>query len=80
MVTTAWSGAHEADLVGVLIDARKGLDEEAEAILRRLGEVRAPKLLVLNKVDLVAKEALLEPGKCRQRKAQSSTPPSWFPR
>jgi GTP-binding protein Era len=32
MVTTAWSGAHEADLVGVLIDARKGLDEEAEDI------------------------------------------------
>ncbi len=27
MVTTAWSGAHEADLVGVLVDARKGLDE-----------------------------------------------------
>ena len=33
MVTTAWSGAHDADLVGVLIDARKGIDEEAEAIL-----------------------------------------------
>ena len=40
MVTTAWSGAHEADLVGVLIDARKGLDEEAEALARtpRRGE------------------------------------------
>src|SRR5215510_6226497 len=24
MVTTAWTGAHEADLVGVLIDARNG--------------------------------------------------------
>ena len=59
MVTTAWSGAHEADIVGVLIDARKGLDEEAEDILRRLGDVKAPKLLVLNKIDIVAKEALL---------------------
>ena len=59
MVTTAWSGAHEADLVGVIIDARKGLDEEAEDILRRLGDVKAPKLLVLNKIDVVAKEALL---------------------
>jgi GTPase len=59
MVTTAWSGAHEADLVGVLIDARKGLDEEAEDILRRLGDVKAPKLLVLNKIDVVAKEPLL---------------------
>src|SRR5262249_46473201 len=27
MVTTAWSGAHEADLVGVLIEARKGFEE-----------------------------------------------------
>jgi GTP-binding protein Era len=59
MVTTAWSGAHEADLVGVIIDARKGLDEEAEDILRRLVDVKAPKLLVLNKIDVVAKEALL---------------------
>ena len=67
MVTTAWSGAHEADLVGVIIDARKGLDEEAEDILRRLGDVKAPKLLVLNKIDLVAKEALLTPGERRQQ-------------
>src|SRR5581483_1567922 len=36
MVTTAWSGAHEADLIAVLIDARKGIDEEAEDILARL--------------------------------------------
>ena len=59
MVTTAWSGAHDADLVGVLIDARKGLDEEAEAILQHLAQVKQPKVLVLNKIDLVAKETLL---------------------
>jgi GTPase len=59
MVTTAWSGAHEADLVGVLIDVRKGLDEEADQILEHLGEIKTPRLLVLNKIDLVAKEALL---------------------
>jgi GTPase len=69
MVTTAWSGAHEADLVGVLIDARKGLDEEAEAILDRLKEVRAPKLLILNKIDLVAKEALLALAQAANDKA-----------
>jgi GTPase len=60
MVRTAWSGAHDADLVGVLIDSRKGLEEENEAILGPLAEVKAPKLLILNKVDLVAKEALLK--------------------
>ena len=34
MVSTAWSGAHDADLVCVLLDAREGIDEEAEAISR----------------------------------------------
>jgi GTP-binding protein Era len=59
MVTSAWSGAHDADAVAVLVDARKGLDEEAEAILRGLAEVRQPKLLLLNKIDLVDREKLL---------------------
>jgi len=70
MVTTAWSGAHEADLVGVLIDARKGLDEENEAILAQLAEVKAPKLLILNKVDVVAKEALLTLAQAANDKAR----------
>jgi GTP-binding protein Era len=59
MVTSAWGGAHDADAVATLIDARKGLDEEAEAILRGLAEVRQPKLLLLNKIDVVARETLL---------------------
>ncbi len=59
MVSTAWGGARDADLVGVLIDARKGLDEEAEALLDKLPEIRQPKVLILNKVDVVDKERLL---------------------
>ena len=59
MVTTAWTGAHDADLVGVLIDARRGVEEEADAILTKLAEVRQPKALILNKVDLVEKPKLL---------------------
>ena len=59
MVTNAWSGAHDADIVGVLIDARRGLDEEAEALVQKLADVRQPKILLLNKVDLVEKPALL---------------------
>jgi len=70
MVTTAWSGAHDADVVGVLIDARKGLDEEAEALLAKLAEVRTPKLLILNKIDLVAKEALLTLAQAANDKAK----------
>jgi GTPase len=59
MVSTAWSGAHDADLVCVLLDAREGLDEEADAILTRLASVDHEKILVLNKIDLVAREKLL---------------------
>jgi GTP-binding protein Era len=59
MVSTAWSGAHDADLVCVLLDAREGLDEEADAIFARLADVAHPKILVLNKVDLVPREKLL---------------------
>ncbi len=59
MVATAWSGAHDADIVCVLLDARKGIDEEADAILARLSGVARPKLLILNKVDLVQRDSLL---------------------
>jgi len=59
MVSQAWIGAQDADFVCALIDAKRGLDEEAEMILQRLSDVRQPKLLVLNKVDLVDKPTLL---------------------
>ena len=71
MVTTAWSGAHDADLVGVLIDARKGLDEDTETVLSHLGEVNRPQLLILNKVDVVEKEALLTLAKAANEKVKS---------
>jgi GTPase len=59
MVSTAWSGAHDADLVCVLLDAKAGIDEEAEAILTKLATVKHPKILVLNKIDLIPRERLL---------------------
>jgi len=59
MVSTAWSGAHDADLVCVLLDAKAGIDEEADAILNKLATVRHPKILVLNKIDLIPREKLL---------------------
>jgi GTP-binding protein Era len=60
MVTTAWGGARDADLVALLIDAKQGLDSEVSEIFDRLSEIRQPKVLVLNKVDLVEKTSLLE--------------------
>ncbi len=59
MVTTAWSGAQEADITAMLIDAKRGLEAETEAILAKLSSVPGCKLLVLNKVDLVPKPSLL---------------------
>src|SRR5689334_19774281 len=59
MVTTAWSGAHDADLVCVLLDAKAGLDDEADAILTKVASVDHQKILVLNKIDLVPREKLL---------------------
>ena len=60
MVSTAWSGAGDADVAALLVDARKGEDEETTAILDGLGKVKGPKVLIINKIDTVESEALLE--------------------
>jgi GTPase len=60
MVTSAWSGAHDADVVGLLVDAKRGIDEEVAVIVERLKEVKHPRVLILNKIDLVDKPALLQ--------------------
>ena len=60
MVASAWGGAGDADVVALLIDARKGLDDEAREIMAKLGETRHPRVLVLNKIDLVERSRLLE--------------------
>jgi len=59
MVGTAWGSTQDADLVALLIDSRRGLKEDDEKILQGLDEIRPPKVLVLNKIDLVDKLALL---------------------
>ena len=65
MVASARGAAANADVVALMIDARKeaghsAVTEETQAILKSLGESRKPKLLVLNKVDLVERPKLLE--------------------
>jgi GTP-binding protein Era len=59
MVGSAWGGADDADIVALLIDAHRGVTEDDEAILRRLGDTQQKKVLLLNKVDLVEKPSLL---------------------
>ncbi|HEY8246344.1 MAG TPA: GTPase Era [Hyphomicrobium sp.] len=61
MVEAAWGGARDADNVVLVIDAAKGIDEEVEGILRKLADVRLPRVAVLNKIDkLTSREKLLE--------------------
>jgi GTP-binding protein Era len=59
MVAAAWGGAAEADLIALVIDAETGFSRRIEEMVDRLKERREPKILVLNKVDLVRKDALL---------------------
>jgi GTP-binding protein Era len=59
MVAAAWGSAQDADLVALVVDASSGIARGVGALLDRLAERREPKLLILNKVDLVAKEKLL---------------------
>jgi len=60
MVEAAWAGAADADVVALLVDARRGLDEENERILEGLKKSGRKAILVLNKVDLIEKGRLLE--------------------
>ncbi|WP_199864771.1 GTPase Era [Rhizobium sp. CFBP 13726] len=59
MVTTAWGGAKDADMIALLIDSERGLRGDADAILEGLKDVHQPKLLLLNKIDQVKREDLL---------------------
>jgi GTPase len=59
MVAGAWSGAGDADIVGVLVDAKRRLDGETGALLERLVDADRRKILIINKVDLVEKPTLL---------------------
>jgi len=60
MVEAAWGGAADADVVALLVDARRGLDEENRRILEGLKNLRQQAVLVLNKIDLIEKPKLLE--------------------
>jgi GTP-binding protein Era len=59
MVAAAWTGAQDADLILLVIDAAAGVNAEAERIIGSLGERQHPLILVLNKIDLVKKGQLL---------------------
>ncbi len=59
MVAAAWAGAEDADLVVVVVDAARGLDDDTRQILDRLASTQRPIVLAVNKIDLVKRETLL---------------------
>jgi GTP-binding protein Era len=51
MVTAAWSGAHDADLVVVLVDVKRGFDGDTRRIIEGLAARKRRAVLALNKID-----------------------------
>ena len=80
MVTTAWTGAHEADLVGVLIDARNGIEDEAEEILRRLGDVKTSTSSSFSTKSMRSRKKSCSRLRRMPTRQRSLRQPSWFPR
>lgn len=61
MVAAAWTGASDADVVVLMVEAHRGITEGVQAILDGLGErVGGAKVaLAINKIDRVKADALL---------------------
>lgn len=62
MVTAAWGGAADADIVVLLIEAHRGVTKGVEAIIERLNEMKGANVrvaLAINKIDRVKAEVLL---------------------
>ena len=59
MVDAAWMGAADADIVVLVVDARRGANDEVAHIIDGLNESKRPTVLALNKIDTVKRETLL---------------------
>ena len=59
MVASSWSGVTDADITVLVVDAKRGFDHETRAIIGQLNKNKQSAILLINKVDLVAKEKLL---------------------
>ena len=59
MVESAWAGAGEADAVMLIVDARRGLEDEVLKIIDGFKASHTKAMLVLNKIDLIEIEKLM---------------------
>jgi GTP-binding protein Era len=60
MVSAAWAGAADAEITVLLVDVGKGrVNADTQAIIERLQKHEKKVVLALNKIDMLAKEKLL---------------------
>jgi GTP-binding protein Era len=60
MVSAAWAGAKDAEILMLLIDAGKGtINADSRAIIAKLKDNKRSAILLLNKIDMVQKDNLL---------------------
>lgn len=59
MVTSAWDGVSDADITVLVVDSKRGFDDETASIIAKLKKKKQKAVLVINKVDLVQKDKLL---------------------
>lgn len=59
MVGSAWNGVSDADITVLVVDAKRGFDDETQSIVAKLNKNKVQAVLLLNKIDLIQKEKLL---------------------
>ncbi len=59
MVGSAWNGVDDADIIVLVVDSRRGFDDETRSIVAKLRKHKLNAVLLLNKVDLVQRDKLL---------------------
>ena len=60
MVSSAWNEASDADFRLVLVDAKKGIDENTKLIIQNLTKLKQKAILVFNKTDVVSSSKLVQ--------------------
>ena len=59
MVSAAWKGSEDAESTVLLVDARRGVTEDVERIIKGLQNAKRDTILALNKIDGMKRENLL---------------------
>lgn len=60
MVSAAWKGAEDAEKTVLMVDAKKGVDDDVDRILKGLADAGRKAILVINKIDTIKREKLLD--------------------